>query len=390
MRNFFKVLMLVVTAALVACGGGGGGEGTPNGAAAVLRLYPPIASVSLPVGAAGSTGVEVRGGKAPFTITSSDASVDVGLSSDNFVLVSGEGEGTSEVVIYDSSLPVQQVKISVTAKAVPMASSVGQAVNLAIGESRRVNMRGGVSPYTVATSDTSVVTATISGATITLLGQSKGGTAKVLVTDAVGATFELSVNVEAVPTPALTLSPTAVGGAVGATNSLVIGGGKAPYTVGSSNTTVASATLSGSTVSVDLLAAGTSIISVTDATGAVVSATVTVTAAPVAAVPLTVSPVNQLVLDSNNANVTYLISGGTGPYSALLSPADAVVHEATINNVATPPTLTMGVQTGKKRCIAVGPDAVVSIDIYDAKLVKKTVTLTVKDDTDLAVAATCI
>ena len=63
MRNFFKVLMLVVTAALVACGGGGGGEGTPNGAAAVLRLYPPIASVSLPVGAAGSTGVEVRGGK---------------------------------------------------------------------------------------------------------------------------------------------------------------------------------------------------------------------------------------------------------------------------------------------------------------------------------------
>ena len=31
-----------------------------------------------------------------------------------------------------------------------------------------------------------------------------------------------------------------------------------------------------------------------------------------------------------------------------------------------------------------------AVGIYDAKLVKKTVTLTVKDDTDPAVAATCI
>lgn len=389
MKKILKALLMIAATSIVsACGGGGGGEGTPNGAAAVLRLYPPIASVSLPVGAAGSTGVEVRGGKAPFKITSSDASVDVGLSSDNFVLVSGEQEGISEVVIYDSSLPVQQVKISVTAKAVPIASSVGQAVNLSIGERRTVNLRGGVSPYTVASSDASVVSAAISGATITLVGQAKGGSGKVLVTDAEGATFELSVTVEAVPTPALTVTPDAVGGEVGATNSLKIAGGKAPYTVGSSNTTVASASLSGSTVFVNLLAAGASSITVTDAAGAKISVAVTVTAAPVAAASLIVEPANQTVLDSSTADVTYLITGGTAPYSALVSPTDAAVHKVTVNNPAAPAiaSVTVGVQAGAKRCIsALAADTVIFIDIYDAKLAKKTITLTVKDD----IAAPC-
>lgn len=382
MKKILKAFLIVATTSLVAaCGGGGGGEGTPNGAAAVLRLYPPIASVSLPVGAAGSTGVEVRGGKAPFTITSSDASVDVGLSSDNFVLVSGEKEGTSEVVVYDSSLPVQQVKISVSAKAVPIASSVGQTVSLAVGETRQVTLRGGVSPYTVATSDSSVVSATISGATITLVGQPKGGSATVLVTDAAGGTFTLSVTVAAVATPTLTVTPDVVGGTVGATNSLTIVGGKTPYTVGSSNTAVATASLSGSTVSVSLLAAGTSSVTVTDAAGAKVSVVVTVTAAPVAAVPLTLAPVNQNVLDSNDADVKYLITGGTAPYSAVISPTDGVIHKVTIDNVSATPSVTVGVQAAKHRCIAVGPDSIISIDIYDSKLVKKTITLTIKDDT---------
>lgn len=382
MKIISKIFLTATVLFVAACGGGGGGEGTPNGAAAVLRLYPPISGISLPVGAAGSTGVEVRGGKAPYTITTSDASVDVGLSSDNFILVSGEGDGTSEVVVYDSSLPVQQVKISVTAKAVPITSNVGQSVNLAIGETRSVSLRGGVSPYTVATSDASVVSASISGATITLVGQPKGGSAKILVTDAAGATFEISVTVEAVPTAALTVAPSAVAGVVGGTNSLSIAGGKAPYSVSSSNTSVASASLSGSAVSVGLLAAGTATISVTDATGAVVSATVTVTAAPVVAAPLTVSPTNQIVLDSSNVNVTYLITGGTSPYSALVSPTDSAIHAVTIDNVSTPPRVTVGLQAGQDRCIAAAsPDVVIPIDIYDAKLVKQTITLTIKDDT---------
>jgi hypothetical protein len=378
MRKILKALMASTVVFLAACGGGGEGGGTPNGPSATLRLYPPIAGVTLPVGASGSTGVEVRGGRGPYTITSSDASVSAGLSADNMLLVSGNGDGTSEIVVYDSSLPVQQVKISATAKSVPMASSVGEAVNLAIGESRRVNMRGGVSPYTVATSDASVVTATISGATITLVGQAKGGSATVLVTDAAGATFKLSVTVEAVPTPALAVTPNAVGGVVGGTNSLAITGGKAPYTVGSSNTTVASASLSGSAVSVSLLAAGTSSITVTDSTGAVVSVAVTVTAAPVAAVPLTVLPADQAVLENSNAAVTYLITGGTAPYTAMVSPADTAVHKLDVDNAATPPSVTLSVQTGKDRCIAGAADVVLPVDIYDAKLAKKTVTLTIQ------------
>lgn len=363
---------------LAACGGGGEGGGTPTGPSATLRLYPPIAGVSLPVGASGSTGVEVRGGRGPYTITTSDASVSVGLSKDNMLLVSGNSDGSSDVVVYDSSLPVQQVKITVTAKAVAMASSVGPTLNMAVGETRTVNMRGGVPPYTASSSDNSVVTATMSGSTITLVGQAAGGAATVTVTDATGATFALSVTVTTVPVRALDVSPNAVGGVIGGTNTLVISGGKAPYSVGVSNTTVASASLSGATVSVSLLAVGTSTVKITDSAGASFPVTVTVTAPSAGAVPLTVSPKDQVVMDNNNVAIRYLITGGTAPYAVLLSPADLVMHNINMDNGADVPTLTMSVNGN--RCIPAGSaDRVIPIDIYDATLTKITATLTVKD-----------
>lgn len=367
MKKILKALLLIaVTSVVTACGGGGGGEGTPNGAAAVLRLYPPISGATLPVGASGSLDVEVRGGKRPYTITSSDASVQMGLSDDNkLVVLSTNKEGSSEVVVYDSSLPVQQVKIKVDAQTVPMASSVGASVNLAPNESRQINIRGGVRPYTVSSSDASVVAATMSGASVIVVGQAKEGTSTVKVTDAVGATLDITVVVQVTT---LVVTPSTVVGPAATSNSLNISGGLPPYKVSSSNTAVVSASLSGSsTVALSLLAKGASTITVTDSLGKSVSVTVTVNSDV-----LKVSPLNQSVPESTAASVDYLIAGGATPYTALISAADA----ASVTSWSiTGSKLTVVVPAGP--CVAV--DKVIPIDIYDANLVKQTVTLTISN-----------
>ena len=88
MKKILKSLLIIAATSIIsACGGGGEGGGTPNGPSATLRLYPPISGATLPVGAAGSLDVEVRGGKGPYAITSSDAAVQMGLSDDNKLVV---------------------------------------------------------------------------------------------------------------------------------------------------------------------------------------------------------------------------------------------------------------------------------------------------------------
>ena len=373
MKKILKSLLIIAATSIIsACGGGGEGGGTPNGPSATLRLYPPISGATLPVGAAGSLDVEVRGGKGPYAITSSDAAVQMGLSDDNkLVVLSSSKEGSSDVVVYDSSLPVQQVKITVEAKAVPMASSVGEALNLVPNESRQINVRGGVRPYMVSSSDANVVLAAVSGATVTVVGQAKGGTATVRVTDAVGATLNVAVVVQVTT---LAVTPSTVTGPAGTANSLNIVGGLPPYTVNSSNTAAVSATASGSVVSLNLLAKGASTITVTDNSGTSVAVTVTVNSDL-----LKVSPMSQTVNESTAAavSVDYLIAGGTGPYTALISAADAA--SVTSSSITTS-KLTVVVPAGK--CVAA--DKVIPIDIYDATLAKQTVSLIIKN-TDTAV-----
>jgi hypothetical protein len=304
MKNIFKILLVVVSSALIAaCGGGGGGGGTPNGPSATLRVYPPVDAISLPVGASGSTGIEVRGGTGPYGVISSDASVSAKLSSEGVLYISGNSDGTSTLTVYDESLPVQQVKITVTAKAVPLVSSAGTAVTLRPNQSTQFNIRGGVAPYSVNSSDTSTVNATISGSTVTVTGLPKAGSSTVLITDAAGATLSVTVTVQV---GTLSASPASITGAAATTTTVAINGGVAPYTVSSTNMSVATATVSGSSVSVGLVALGSSNVTITDAANQSVVISVTVNSSV-----LQVSPANQTV-DEKSATPTTLTLHAVG------------------------------------------------------------------------------
>lgn len=371
MKNIFKTILVVVASTLVvACGGGGGGGGTPNGPSATLRVYPPVDTISLPVGASGSTGIEVRGGTAPYGVISSDASVSAALSTEGILFISGNSDGTSTLTVYDESLPVQQVKITVTAKAVPLVSSAGTAVTLRPSQSFPFNVRGGVAPYSVNSSDASIVSASISGSTVTLLGQPKAGTATILITDAVGATLSVTATVQV---SSLAASPASITGPAGTTNTISINGGVAPYTVSSTNTAVATATVSGSSVSVALVAQGASDIKITDAAGTSVVISVTVNTNV-----LQVSPANQVVDEKSatSTTLTYLIAGGTAPYTPLVSPADRSFFTV-LSVAANTLTVTLPDSTTGPRCVTA--DKVIPIDVYDSKLVKQTVSVTIKD-----------
>ena len=371
MKKLLKFLLATTTGVLlVACGGGGGGGGTPNGPSATLRVYPPVDTISLPVGASGSTGIEVRGGKAPYGVISSDASVSAFLSADGILFISGNGEGTSTLTVYDESLPVQQVKITATAKAVPLVSSAGTAVTLKPNQSVQFNVRGGVGPYAVNSSDTSIVSASISGSTVTLVGLPKAGSATILITDAVGATLSVTATVQV---GTMAVSPASITGPAGTNNTVTINGGVAPYTVSSTNTAVATASVSGSSVSVSLVAQGASDIKITDAAGTSVVVSVTVNTNV-----LQVSPASQTV-DEKSATattLTYLIAGGTAPYTPLVSPADKA-YFTTLSVTANTLTATLPDSTTGPRCVTA--DKVIPIDVYDSKLVKQTVSVTIKD-----------
>lgn len=371
MKNIFKALLaMTLSLLLVACGGGGGGGGTPNGPSATLRVYPPVGAITLPVGASGSTGIEVRGGKAPYGVISSDASVSAFLSDDSILFISGNSDGTSTLTVYDESLPVQQVKITVTAKAVPLASSAGTAVTLRPNQSLQFNVRGGVGPYSVNSSDTSVVSASISGSTVTLQGLPKAGASTILITDSVGATLSVTATVQV---STIAVSPASITGPAGTNNTVTINGGVAPYAVSSTNTAVATASISGATVSVALVSLGSADIKITDAAGTSIVVSVTVNSNV-----LQVSPANQTVDEKSptSTTLTYLIAGGMAPYTPLVSPADKA-YFTTLSVTANTLTATLPDSTTGPRCVTA--DKVIPIDVYDSKLVKQTVSVTIKD-----------
>ena len=371
MKNFLKALMVMAAVTLASCGGGGSGGGEPNGPSATLRIYPPIESISMPVGFSGDAGVEIRGGRGPYVVTTSDKSVDVALSAENVLYIAGRTAGTSEVVIYDNSLPVQTVKISITAEAVEMVSSIGESVNLKPGQSRQFTVRGGEAPYVVSSGDTSVATVSGSGGSYTITGGSKAGTATIRVLDNANKSLNISVTVAVDP---LVRSPEAITGVAGGSGSIQISGGTAPYTV--TSTAPAIVTVSGVT-NYTLVAAGTASLSIRDAAGQTASIAVTVTAAPETPQALTVAPTTQTVPETSTAAVKYLIAGGTAPYSVVMSAGDADIATTTIAGTEAPYSLNVTLGTATNRCVTA--DRTVSFDVYDSKLAKQTVTLVIKD-----------
>jgi hypothetical protein len=235
--KLLNILSLGAVFALTACGGGGGDPGMPLvPPTAKLTMTPNISALALTVGEY-SQPVKISGGQKPYYIGQMGNGVIASLQDDGTLYLlaveptsnvdsdgnctssssssdSGSGAGGNDNVwIQDSSYPQTTLNFTICVKPSPpslppLFSSLGTGSNLKItlkpGENLTFTVYGGTAPYTVYSSNTSVVK--ISGsATGGVLGTSNNGviaivagqsitdTATIAVSDSHGASYMFTV-----------------------------------------------------------------------------------------------------------------------------------------------------------------------------------------------------
>jgi len=216
----------------------------------------------------------------------------------------------------------------------------GPALSLMPTELRQLEVSGGTRPYTVSSGNSAVVLASVSDGTLRLAAV-KGDPlpVNVVVTDAKSTQTTVSVTVTNSPQqgPIFTITPREVAIQPGATRTLELTGGTAPFSATSLSPNIATVTVSGNILTITGNAEGTNAeIRVFDSRNVTQSALVTV-AAPIpspSGQPLAVNwPALPSVLSLRpNNGTTYTIAGGSPPYS--VTSTNTAVISGLVRNAA--------------------------------------------------------
>ncbi|MDR2804892.1 MAG: hypothetical protein LBB85_04505 [Dysgonamonadaceae bacterium] len=140
-------------------------------------------------------------------------------------------------------------------------------ISVTEGSAAAIAISGGNAPYTAQSSATAVATVSVNASTLTVTGVATG-TASITVTTGDGGSARLPVVVTERSATAPVLNVQSVEVEIDETASVSILEGTAPFTVSSSNTTIATATLNGSIIAVKGIADGAALITVTGADNA--------------------------------------------------------------------------------------------------------------------------
>ena len=150
-----------------------------------------------------------------------------------------------------------------------------EIVSVTEGSSTSASILTGVEPFTVSSASETTATARIDGKTITITGVSEG-TVSLTVTGGDGGSSKLAVSVVKKVVNAPTLSTMAMDVEIDASATVTVSGGTAPFTVTSSDTRIATVTVSDRTVSVKGINGGTTLITVKGSDDATATFAVTV------------------------------------------------------------------------------------------------------------------
>lgn len=305
-----------------------------------VALFTSAAS-AISVGAGQSSTFSVGGGGSGaqfvgYKASSSNIQVATVSVSGTSLTINGIAVGAAIVNVTGSA--GANVVINVT---VPTSGSGAQtrglaappAVTLAPANTAQYNITGGTRPNTAVSSNPNIA-AVAAGASAVSVTAANSGSATVVVFDSKGASAQFSLNVSGANTSVALYStaPDNVDLGTNATASYQIAGGVAPYTVTSSYTDIATATVLGSTLSLQSKSvAGKGTINIVDSVGARVSFTANVNGlGPVA---LHTTAPGTLSINVGPAP-TYQIFGGIGPYQVASSNpgvAKASIDGTTLN-----------------------------------------------------------
>ncbi|BBB58784.1 hypothetical protein UNDKW_0511 [Undibacterium sp. KW1] len=313
----------------------------------------------------------IGGGSQVYTVTSGNTQIaGVGINGNKFT-ISGVSAGKTSVIVKDSLGHNVIIDVTIGSGADFYTTAPGDITLTANGTGTYV-MGGGSAPYTATSSNTSVVTASASGNNLTLTGVGSGK-AVVILRDAAGKTISINVTLGSGNANAIfTTAPGAVTIAVGSSPAYQIGGGSAPYSISSSNTAIATATLNGTNFTITGVATGSANIIVKDSAGNPVTIVVSVGTGATVALFSTAPAAISL---APGAAPVYVIGGGTAPYFATSSDvrvATAVVTGGTVtitavaagsatvrlvDSVGAPISVAVTVVTGQNANLSVTPIA---------------------------------
>lgn len=285
-------------------------------------------SLIVPIGTAPT--FVISGGTGPYFVSSSNIGVTTAtLSGSGAMTITGSQVGSANVFIFDSS--GQSVSSNVTVVNSDLNTTffitAPSEVTMGKGGVESYSIGGGSPPYAVATDDSSLVTASINGTTLTVNALA-GGVAKLDITDRIGQRLRFTVTVGS-EYALFTTAPSVL--TVGAGTTLptyLVGGGSSPYIAASANTAIASASITGSTLTITGVAVGKTLIDVVDATGRKIALSVSVGVDA----PLFVTAPDQITV-AIGAQPSYRISGGRAPYSVASDNASVATADGSTGDV---------------------------------------------------------
>lgn len=311
---------------LTACGGGAGTVGTPSSTA----LYTTAASsITIPIDKVSYT---IGGGTAIYKSTSSNTSVATTSVSGTTLNIIGVTSGAAQITVTDAVGATVNISVTVGSGTTAPALFVNapSAINLGINVSTTYTIAGGKPNYVVSSSNTAVATLSTSGNSFTVTGIS-AGTAQIVIFDSVGDSVSVVVTVGSGGSnvPLFTTAASALSLAINEIGKFNVGGGTGPYIATSSNTSIATASVTGSTLTINGVSAGAVQVVIFDGTGVSVTLSITVGDSTNNIPLFTVAP-STINVSVNSSTMSYSIGGGKAPYKSTSSNTDVVT--TSINN----------------------------------------------------------
>lgn len=204
----------------------------------------------------------IAGGRAPYTVTSSDVNIARATVEGNRLAITGVGFGSTQLTISDMDAKTLRITVNVGASQ-GLFTDAPRALTIPNERlTRTYTITGGSAPYTAKSSDERIVRASVSGQTLKL--ESIGfGAAEVVISDKDSSTIAISVSVKASQN-LFTTAPSPVYIVNGESRDYQITGGSLPYTATSTDLTVATASVNGSVLSIAAVGPGKTTITVSD------------------------------------------------------------------------------------------------------------------------------
>jgi hypothetical protein len=327
-------------------------------------------ALTLGVGNGLAQSYAVSGGVAPYTVTSNNPGVLSAVLNvaGNGVVLTGLAKGAATVSIKDSvGTALTSVVTVSTASTVDLFTTAPSALTLATKSNNTYSIGGGSEPYTVTSSNTSVVAVTQSGSSFTLQAVAIGA-ANIVIRDSAGTTITIAV---AVNNTQLTLNPAKANTFIGITNYAYIVGGVGPFTALSGFPSVA-------TVSIGTLSTTTGVFTpdsngnvlkmvanqavdpdqvvVTDSVGNTASFALTATAGTLTE---SLTPKELTISACYTGDITLLLYGSSGNINVFSS--DSTVFTAAVANSTTSPVVVTATKIVKDQALT-GTIIITAID----------------------------